>query len=176
MMRVRMWGTRGSITAPGPATQYYGGNTPCVQVLGYENGAPGAAAQPGIPHLILDGGTGLLSLQGSLMVGPWGRGEGELHFLLSHYHWDHLMGIPFFAPMFVRGNRVIFYGASEKDVRFSIERLFTSAYSPLESTENVAADLAYRQVQPDGMEVAGFQVQVLRVGPAMVARGSKYPS
>ncbi len=159
MIRVRLWGTRGAISTPGPATQRYGGNTACVQVVGFQDDGPGRAARPDNPQLILDGGTGLAFLQTTLMRGPWGRGEGELHILLSHYHWDHLMGIPFFRPMFVRGNRIFFYGSSVQALRSSIERLFTSIYSPLESAQNVAADLEYHQIEPDGMEVAGFSVR-----------------
>lgn len=162
MMRVRLWGTRGSITTPGTATLRYGGNTPCVQVLGFQNDTPGAAMHPENPHIVLDGGTGLLSLQRSLMAGPWGQGKGELHFLLSHYHWDHIIGIPFFEPMFRKGNRVTFYGASIKDLRVSIERLFTSVYSPLKGAHNVEADLAYQQLDPEGTEVGGFQIQVAK--------------
>lgn len=159
MIRVRFWGTRGSIASPGRTTQRYGGNTPCVEVVGFQMGEPGAAVRSDNPHLILDGGTGLATLQTTLMSGPWGRGQGELHLLLSHYHWDHLIGIPFFRPMFVKGNRIVFYGSSIEDLRSSIERLFTSVYSPLKGAENVAADLKYRQVEPDGMDVAGFQVR-----------------
>jgi ribonuclease Z len=159
MMRVKFWGTRGSITTPGPDTWHYGGNTACVQLIGFDHDEPGAAISPGNPQLILDGGSGLALLQPTLMNGPWGRGQGELHILLSHYHWDHLIGLPFFAPMFIRGNRVIFYGASINDLRLSIETLFTSAYSPHKGVQNLAADLQYRQIAPQGMEVAGFQVQ-----------------
>jgi ribonuclease Z len=113
---------------------------------------------PDNPHLILDGGTGLLSLQDALMAGPWGRGEGHLHFLLSHYHWDHIIGIPFFEPVFRRGNRFTFYGTVIADLRESIERLFTSVYSPLQGAHNVEADLFYRRLKPGGMSVAGFRV------------------
>lgn len=161
MIRVRLWGTRGSIASPGRATRRYGGNTPCVQVVGFENNQPGAANRPDNPQLILDGGTGLASLQTTLMRGPWGRGRGELHLLLSHYHWDHLIGLPFFRPMFIKGNRIVFYGSSVEDLRSSIERLFTSIYSPLGGAQNVAADLEYRRLEPDGMEVAGFQVRAV---------------
>jgi phosphoribosyl 1,2-cyclic phosphodiesterase len=159
MMRVRLWGTRGSITTPGTATLRYGGNTPCVQVVGCQTNTPGAAVQPGNPHIVLDGGTGLLSLQGALMAGPWGRGEGELHFMLSHFHWDHIIGIPFFEPMFKKGNRVTFYGASIRALRTSIERLFTSVYSPVKGAHNIEADLAFQQLDAGGTEVAGFHVR-----------------
>jgi phosphoribosyl 1,2-cyclic phosphodiesterase len=160
MIRVRMWGTRGAIASPGQTTRAYGGNTSCVQVLGYQDDVPGAAMHPNNPHLILDGGTGLLSLQEALMAGPWGRGKGRLHFLLSHYHWDHIIGIPFFEPVFRKGNRFTFYGTVIADLRESIERLFTSVYSPLKGAHNVEADFLYRQLEPAGMRVAGFRVSV----------------
>lgn len=159
MIRVTFWGTRGSIASPGSPTQRYGGNTSCVQVTGFQSGEPGAAMRPGNSQIILDGGTGLVSLGTALMAGPGGREQRELHLLLSHYHWDHLIGIPFFGPMRDKGRRVVFYGSSVRDVRSSIQRLFASAYNPLQSPENVAADLAYRRVERGGMQVAGFQVR-----------------
>jgi phosphoribosyl 1,2-cyclic phosphodiesterase len=159
MIRVRFWGTRGTIAAPGRATLRYGGNTPCVQVIGFQGGEPGASMRLDNPQLILDGGTGLVSLQTVLMGGPWGRGRGELHVLLSHFHWDHVIGFPFFDPMFVKGNRIIFYGVSIEAVRSSVEQLFTSIYSPLKGVQNVEADLEYRRMEPSGMEIAGFQVR-----------------
>ncbi len=157
MIRVKFWGTRGSITSPGRATWHYGGHTPCVELIGFQNDEPGAAIQPSNPHLILDGGSGLAALQTRLMKGACGRGQGELHFLVSHYHWDHLIGLPFFAPIFVKGNWIVFYGDSVKNLQPSIERLFASAYAP--QMQDVGANLAYREVEPGGMDVAGFQVK-----------------
>ena len=93
MIRLQFWGTRGSIVSPGPRTQRYGGNTACVEVVGYDTGEPGAAGRLDNPRLILDGGMGLAGLQAELMAGPWGQGRGDLTFLLSHYHWDHLIGL-----------------------------------------------------------------------------------
>jgi len=127
--------------------------------VGFRGDEPGAATRLDNPLLILDGGTGLVPLQTVLTRGPWGRSRGELHVLLSHFHWDHLIGFPFFDPMFRKGNRIVLYGASVEAVRSSIERLFTSVYSPLKGVQNVAADLEYRRVEPGGMEIAGFQVQ-----------------
>jgi ribonuclease Z len=159
MIRVHFWGTRGFTASPGKTTLRYGGNTPCVQVMGFQSKEPGAATRPGNPHVILDGSTGLVRLQETLMRGALGRGRGELHILLTHYHWEHLIGLPFFRPMFIKGNRIVFYGNSTAALRFSIERLFTSIYSPLKGARNLAADLEYRRIEPGGMEVAGFQVQ-----------------
>jgi phosphoribosyl 1,2-cyclic phosphodiesterase len=163
MIRVKFWGTRGSITTPGLENLYYGGETPCVELIGIPHSDPGAVILPNNPHLILDGGSGLTALQVPLMAGVSGRGEGDLTFLISHYHWDHVIALPFFKPIFLPGNRITFYGDSEENLRSTLERLFTSNYSPLKGTQNLAAKLTYRQVRLDEtMDIAGFQVWATR--------------
>ena len=157
MIRVRFWGTRGSIVTPGVDTQRYGGNTPCVEVIGYEGTEPGAAACPDNHRLILDAGMGLALFQDELLSGPWAKGQGDLFFLLSHLHWDHIQGLPFFTPAFMRGNRLTFYAQSASDVQESIERLFASVYSPI--AEHLLAQMIYRSLDPAGMDVEGFRVQ-----------------
>src|SRR5579863_4557845 len=95
-MQVRFWGTRGSLAKPGAATVRYGGNTSCVEV----RSAAGT-------RLVLDCGTGGHELgQAILREGKPSRG----HMLISHTHWDHIQGIPFFAPFFVPGHRWQIYG------------------------------------------------------------------
>jgi phosphoribosyl 1,2-cyclic phosphodiesterase len=158
MIRLRFWGTRGGIVSPGPRTLRYGGNTLCVEVVGYDEREPGAAARLDNPRLILDGGTGLAGLQEVLMAGPWGQGQGDLTFLLSHYHWDHLIGLAMpFKPIIIRGNRLVFYGSSVEEVRASIERLFTSVYSPIK--QGLLAQLEYRTLDLSGVDIAGFRVR-----------------
>ena len=96
-MRVRFWGTRGSIATPGPDTVHFGGNTSCVEVTTNDGG-----------HLILDCGTGARRLAGDLMsrdVNPL-----SVNILIGHTHWDHIQGFPFFSPLFVPGNSVSIYG------------------------------------------------------------------
>jgi phosphoribosyl 1,2-cyclic phosphodiesterase/CheY-like chemotaxis protein len=101
-MRVQFWGTRGSIAKPGPSTARYGGNTSCIEV----RSARGTL-------VIIDCGTGAHSLGQNLMsTGAKGlRG----HILISHTHWDHIQGIPFFAPLFVPGNQWDIYGPKGLD-------------------------------------------------------------
>jgi len=80
---IRFWGVRGSIASPGPATARVGGNTSCIEVT------------LGDKRIILDAGTGLRQLgsaHGALPI--------DAHLLLSHLHWDHIQGIPFFGPLF----------------------------------------------------------------------------
>ncbi len=89
-MRVRFWGTRGSIAKPGPATLRYGGNTSCVEVRA-ERHAGRARLRHRCPR-----------------AGPGAHGRGDAprrgHLLIGHTHWDHIQGFPFFAPLFVPSN------------------------------------------------------------------------
>src|SRR5438105_4139951 len=85
-MHVRFWGTRGSLPKPGRETLRFGGNTSCVQI---ETSAS--------TLIIIDGGTGLHAL-GQVLVASGKSKRG--HLLISHTHWDHIQGIPFFAPFF----------------------------------------------------------------------------
>jgi len=84
-MKIKFWGVRGSIPAPGPETNRYGGNTSCVSV----------ETAGGL--IIIDMGTGLMHLGNALLGGEFGKGKGRAGILLSHTHWDHIQGFPFFA-------------------------------------------------------------------------------
>src|SRR5438105_2180367 len=90
-MLVTFWGTRGSLAKPGPSTLQYGGNTSCVQVRS-EDGT----------LLVLDCGTGAHGLGQALLATGVRPLNG--HLLFSHTHWDHIQGIPFFLPLFVKDN------------------------------------------------------------------------
>ncbi len=92
-LSLRFWGTRGSVPAPGAATVRYGGNTPCVEV----RTAAGAL-------LIFDAGTGIRELGRALTANAQGA-PIIADIFLSHAHWDHIHGLPYFAPLFARGNR-----------------------------------------------------------------------
>src|SRR5690348_11114543 len=90
---IRFWGVRGSIACPGPGTVGYGGNTSCLEV------------RCGPHLLILDGGTGLRELGKQLMADAGGQPiDADLFY--SHTHFDHICGLPFFAPCFVPGNKI----------------------------------------------------------------------
>jgi phosphoribosyl 1,2-cyclic phosphodiesterase len=94
-MKVRFWGVRGSIPVPGRTTSRYGGNTSCVEIR----------PRCGSP-IIIDAGTGLRRLGKALMEEAFRDGKGETSILISHTHWDHVQGLPFFSPLYRAGNRI----------------------------------------------------------------------
>ena len=94
------WGTRGSISTPGRSTEKYGGNTPCVSYA------------VGDTLIIIDAGTGIRNLGIELANGQ--KEYKELHLLLSHTHWDHIQGLPFFLPSYFRGIKINVYGNPNK--------------------------------------------------------------
>ena len=96
-MKVRFWGTRGSIATPGPGTNHFGGNTSCVELTTASGDL-----------LIFDCGTGARGLAAELMA--QGKRAINSNILLGHTHWDHIQGFPFFSPAFVNGNSVAIYG------------------------------------------------------------------
>jgi phosphoribosyl 1,2-cyclic phosphodiesterase len=113
-MKVRFWGVRGSIPVPGPTTARYGGNTSCVEVRP-RDGSP----------IIIDAGTGLRRLGKSLMEEAFGDGKGKTSILISHTHWDHVQGLPFFSPLYREGNQVHIF-ARQRDTH--LEAVFSQQH------------------------------------------------
>jgi phosphoribosyl 1,2-cyclic phosphodiesterase len=120
-VKVKLWGARGSVPAPGPETARYGGNTSCVQ-LTLSDGSV----------LVLDGGTGIRSL--GLALAPSDR---PLNILLTHLHLDHIQGLMFFAPMFRPESKIIIWGpaAPEASLEDRIARYISAPLSPVEVRE-----------------------------------------
>jgi phosphoribosyl 1,2-cyclic phosphodiesterase len=116
-MKITFWGTRGTHPVPGEATSRYGGNTPCVEVRTSDN-----------TLLILDAGTGIRPLGRALFRESFAKGQGEAFLLLSHTHWDHLQGFPFFGPAFIKGNNFHIYAPKQDTALLAIFRELT--YSP----------------------------------------------
>ena len=149
-MKIRFWGVRGSIPAPGPDTIRYGGNTACVSVHTKAGGL-----------IIIDMGTGLMHLGNALMAGPFGKGHGRATILLSHTHWDHIQGLGFFAPVFIGGNEFTVWGPGQSpDVLEEIlEGQMDPNFSPLQSLKNFSAKFDVRAAPTyAAFEAAGLEV------------------
>ena len=119
---MKFWGVRGSIPSPGAGTVRYGGNTPCVEV------------RCGGEMLIFDLGSGVR------VLGQSCRAPLRAHIFLSHYHYDHLQGLPFFKPMFVPENELTIYGPTRdgKTVQEILSGQMQQPYFP------VTAELVFR--------------------------------
>ncbi len=145
-MKVTFWGVRGCIPAPGPETNRYGGNTACVQVVTQRGDV-----------LILDAGTGITRLGRRLMSGPFGRGRGRAHLLITHAHWDHIQGFPFFAPVYVPGNRFQIYGQGGASGRLEdiLEGQMSPHFNPVQSLRNLGADITFHELHPGGQVAIG---------------------
>jgi len=112
----------------------YGGNTPCVEVK-----SPGQ-------QLIIDAGSGIRNLGYELMAGPCGKGQGEVHILFTHFHWDHLIGLPFFTPLFIPGNKIHVYSV-QPDLKNVFQMLFKKPYFPV-PFERLAAKIEFHTLLP----------------------------
>ncbi|MFH1138486.1 MAG: MBL fold metallo-hydrolase [Pseudomonadota bacterium] len=183
-MRIKFWGVRGSIPAPigsktirekivkalqgaqgvdlddPRALETYvdslpfsikgaaGGNTSCVEV------------QAGNVHLIFDAGSGLRELGLELMAGRYGRGQGTAHLFMSHTHWDHIQGFPFFVPAYVPGNRFYIY-SPKKDIRqrFTIQQIDQDMF-PMR-LEDMAAQMEFVNLPRAGVDLNGVRVDCI---------------
>lgn len=170
-MKVKLWGVRGSLPSPllpssvedrmkstlesfveyqkdfpkATAEEYlnslsqfqkggYGGNTACTQVS--------SAKQ----SLIIDAGSGIRRLGEQLMAGPCGKGQGEVHLLFTHFHWDHVIGLPFFIPIFIPGNNIHLYSVSE-GLEECVKRMFKKPNFPV-PFERLASTIHFHELEP----------------------------
>ncbi len=184
-LRIKYWGVRGSLpSSPTPAERIhevekvlrqfvetgkgasdisnflaslkvpdvggYGTATTCAEVLTKQT------------QIIIDGGSGIRNLGQEMMKGPAGKGQSEIHIFLTHFHWDHLLGLPFFAPLFIKGNRVHFYAVQpelEEMIRIKFRRpLFPVAF------EQLMSEIHFHRLEPrkklilKDMEITPYQL------------------
>ena len=150
-LRVRLWGVRGSIPSPGPRTVRYGGNTACVEVRG-----------PDGHLLVLDAGTGIREL-GHRVARDAPEGiTGDI--LLTHAHWDHIQGLPFFAPFFTAGNRFTIWGSRTLQPR--LDHVLRDQMAPEVFPvrfDQLSAAVTVREVDDAGQTLGGCVVHALPV-------------
>jgi len=132
-MQIRFWGVRGSIASPGPETASVGGNTSCVEV------------RCGEARIVLDAGTGLRSLGNAIAREA---GASELTLMLSHFHWDHIQGLPFFVPAYLPETKLAIVGAGGDrfSLRDKLSRQMTEPHFPVQ-LDDLSAQMSFREAR-----------------------------
>ena len=144
--KLSFWGVRGSTPTVDPATWRYGGNTPCLELVA-----------PDGTQFILDCGTGLRMLGSRWSLPNGGRSNGT-HILVTHYHWDHIQGIPFFAPLYVESNEFHFYSFRSKFLgKESLKQVFEAQMA----TPYFPVDLSAMSAKRKFKEVEGGDTIVI---------------
>jgi phosphoribosyl 1,2-cyclic phosphodiesterase len=156
LAKLVFWGVRGSTPTPERENGRYGGNTPCLELTA-----------PDGTHVILDCGTGL-----RVLGNRWSQSNalhgGESHVLVTHYHWDHLQGIPFFHPFFEAQNHFYFYSFESRylgpdSLRKALESQLASPYFPIDAT-SMAAQRTFRDVSSgESWQIGGVRVTAERL-------------
>jgi phosphoribosyl 1,2-cyclic phosphodiesterase len=143
-MRVKLWGVRGSTPTPERRNARYGGNTTCLEVR-LDNGT----------LIILDCGSGLRSL-GKSLLREFGEHPIRGFIFLTHFHWDHIQGIPFFAPLYRSSDHFLFHAVrrNEDELKRVIEGQMINPYFPVDMTVLASArnfyDLDYSAIEIQG--------------------------
>jgi len=132
-MKVRFWGVRGSLPTPGRSTVRFGGNTACVEVR--------LGSRPGARRLILDAGSGLAAFS---TVTERESGLVDIDLLFSHTHYDHVCGLPFYAPLYRPDNDIRIWSARGASAKAALRASMTPPLMPDMAAE-IQARVAYRE-------------------------------
>ena len=131
-MKVRFWGVRGSIPSPGPHTIRHGGNTTCIEIRS-DAGA----------LIILDAGTGIFPQAQELLK----QMPVQANVFITHTHWDHIHGLPFFTPLYIPGNSVRIHGGYDVVAGRGIDQIMEVqlqySYFPVREAE-MKANIEYQ--------------------------------
>ncbi len=151
-MRVKFWGVRGSTPTPQPENLRYGGNTPCLE---FRSDAGSV--------LIADCGSGLRMLGKSLMKEFAGR-PIRASIVISHFHWDHIQGLPFFIPLYNPANQFHIYSARthETTLEETLGGQMTQPYFPVDMSA-MHAQRCYTEISSEAFQVDDFRIQPSRL-------------
>ena len=145
--RLKFWGVRGSIPSPGPETVFYGGNTSCVEV------------RVGSDIIVLDAGSGLRKL-GLALIEEFKNRPIQLNLLITHTHWDHIQGFPFFLPAYDPKNNLTIYGyeGASQGLQSTLSSQMETPYFPI-SMQQMPGHIAIKELRDMNFKVNQVPVQ-----------------
>jgi phosphoribosyl 1,2-cyclic phosphodiesterase len=148
-MKVTCWGSRGSIPVSGAEYVKYGGDTTCMEITSTSGDV-----------IIIDAGTGMRRLGNKLLA----EGKRNYSVLLTHAHWDHLMGFPFFKPIYLKGTKISLYGCAyvQESVKQMISQAMVAPYFPVDYGQ-LAAEFDYHNVCEKGFSLGQVQVTSIQL-------------
>lgn len=185
-LKIKFWGVRGSLpSSPSPQQWVHdiegifqgffkAGNSkseqikdylkslPIYDVGGYGTATTSVQVRSRDAEIIIDAGSGIRHFSELAMLGPAKNGQAEFHIFMTHFHWDHLIGLPFFAPTFIPGNKINFY-AVQPELEQMIRGKFKRPYFPV-PFEALRAEIRFHVMQPrqpikiKDMQVTPFQL------------------
>lgn len=144
-MKLTFWGVRGSIPCPGPDTVHYGGNTASLEIRYGDDDK----------LLIVDAGSGIRPLGNKMMGYDLPRGPIKTSIFITHTHWDHIMGFPFFTPIYIPGTKLTVYGPvtyEEEGLDRIVGDQLSYRYFPIKHSE-LSADIEYVALQECKMQL-----------------------
>ena len=150
-MKIKFWGTRGSTPVPGKDTIIYGGNTTCLEIS-LNSGK----------KVIIDAGTGIRPLGTELESGTE---DADVYLLITHIHWDHIMGFPFFAPIYNPSTRIFVdgYNLCMKGIRYSFDNRMGDGFWPIKF-EELKANIQYVDKLSNGyLEIDGTAIDSMHL-------------
>ncbi len=149
---LKVWGVRGSMPVSNVAMHRYGGHTPCMEIVG----------ESATTRILIDAGTGITRYQTSL--GDPGPSGYDFHVFFTHFHLDHILGLPFFRPLYDERNRFTFYGYPWEGR--GVQDILHSAFSPPlfpVALEDVPASLAFVEMTSHPVEMDGLVISSTRL-------------
>ena len=159
-VKIICWGARGSIAVSGKEYVKYGGDTTCIEIRSKQNDI-----------IIVDAGTGMRRLGNKLLTDE----KRSYSFLLTHAHWDHLIGFPFFKPIYMKGSKISMYGCpyAVDSVRTLIAQSMVAPYFPVDFGM-IQAELTTQSVCSDRFQIGSVTIEPIQLNHPNQGLGYKF--